>query len=326
MPARTIAVASVLASSLLAAALSAGCSGSSSSAGSAEPEGEPPLTKAEAEKVLASYTAAVDRAARTFSPKPLRTVETDPQFTMDVAALKFRRAVKQRPTKLHFTNTSFYIPRLTGYPQWFAAGAATVRNKQTVRHALLFTRAKADAPWLLTVAPQVGDTALSKVALGSDGYATPVAPDAKDLAVAPGRLPAAHAALLTEGPRAAGASVLAEGTQTTETYKALKEGEKTLAGRGVTLSSRFAAAPYDVYALRTRDRGALVWYVLKQKEAYSSSRPGRLSVSGDLVGLAPAGSGRTRMDTTVLVQYLAAVPPEGRATVTGLYRKAVHVK
>ncbi|MFS2293007.1 MAG: hypothetical protein FWJ90_09925 [Actinomadura sp.] len=324
MPARTTTVVSVLASSLLAAALSAGCSGSSSSAGSAEPKGEPPLTKAQAEKVLTSYTAAVDRAGRTFNPKPLRTVEADPQLAMDVAALKFRRAVKQSPSKLQFTNTAYYIPRLTGYPQWFAVGAVT--GKRTLRHAMLFTRAKADAPWLLTAAPQVGDASLRKVALGSDGYAVPVAPDARDLAVAPGKLPAAHAALLTEGPRAAGASVLAEGTQTTETYKALKEGEKTLARRGVTLSSRFAAAPYDVYALRTSDRGALVWYVLKQEEAYSSSRPGKLSVSGDLVGLAPAGSARTRMDTTVLVQYLAAVPPEGRAAVTGMYRKAVHVK
>ncbi len=32
------------------------------------------------------------------------------------------------------------------------------------------------------------------------------------------------------------------------------------------------------------------------------------------------------MDTTVLVQYLATVPPKGRATVSGMYRKAIAVR
>src|SRR5690606_17626855 len=140
--------------------------------------------------------------------------------------------------------------------------AVSGHGDEAVRHAMLFTRAKPGAPWLLTIAPHPGDTSLTNVALDRDGYATPVAPGAKDLAVSPGRLPAAHAALLTEGPGADGASVLADGPQTTETYKALKEGEKTLARRGVTLSSRFSATPYTVYALRTKNRGALVWYVL----------------------------------------------------------------
>ncbi|XRQ11302.1 hypothetical protein ACN3XK_10565 [Actinomadura welshii] len=326
MPARTTAVASLIASSLLAAALSAGCSGAASSADPAKPTGKPPLTKAEAQQVLAAYTRTAERAGRRFDRRALRTIATDPQLTMDDAALKLRRAVKQPTGKLQFTDTAFYIPRLNGYPQWFAVGAVSRRGKQGLRHAMLFTRAKEGAPWLLAADPHPGDAALSKVALDPDGYATPVAPDADDLPVAPAKLPAAHAALLTEGPGAAGASALAEGPQTTETYKALKQGEKTLAGRGVTLSSRFSATPYKVHALRTKDRGALVWYVLQQKEAYSSSRPGRLSVSGDLVGLASAKPARTRMDTTVLVQYLATVPPEGKATVTGMYRKAVNVQ
>ncbi|TDE36084.1 hypothetical protein [Actinomadura sp. 6K520] len=326
MPARTIAGAALLTSGLLAAALSAGCSGAASSADPAKPAGTPPLTKAQAQQVLASFTQAADRAGRGLDRRSLHAIETDPQLTMDVAALRLRRAVKRPPAKLRFTGTTFYIPRLNGYPQWFAVGAVTGQDEQALRHAMLFTRAKADAPWLLAADPHPGEASLSKVALDPDGYATPVTPNAKGLAVAPRKLPAAHAALLSEGPTAAGASVLAEGPQTTETYKALKNGEKTLAGRGVTLSSRFSAAPYTVHALRTKDRGALVWYVLKQNEAYSSSRPGRLTVSGDLIGLAPTRAARTRLDTTVLVQYLATVPPKGKATVTGMYRKAVHVR
>ncbi|TDC54657.1 hypothetical protein E1281_15940 [Actinomadura sp. KC345] len=326
MPARTFAVASLLSSSLLAAALSAGCSGDASSADPAQPRGAPPLSKAQAQQVLASYTEGANRAGGRFDRRALRAIETDPQLAMDTATLRMRRAVRQPAPKLAFREASFYIPRLGGYPQWFAAGAVTGQGKQARRHAMLFTRAKAGAPWLLASDPRPGDDPLSRVALDPDGYATPVAQDAEGLAVPPRKLPAAHAALLTEGPRAEDASVIADGPQTSETYKALTQGAKTLAGRGVTLSSRFSAAPYTVYALRTKDRGALVWYVLKQNEAYSASNRGKLGVSGDLVGLAPARTSRTRMDTTVLVQYLATVPPEGRATVNGMYRKAVSVR
>ncbi|MFB4306088.1 hypothetical protein [Actinomadura sp. GTD37] len=322
MAARTPVPIVPLTGCLLAAALAAGCSGGTS-AEAAKPRGAPALTKAQAQRVLASYTAAANRAGYRFSGRALRAIEADPQLSMDVAALKLRRAVRQRPPKLAFTSTTFYIPRLTGYPHWFAADAATGQGDRTLRHALLFTQAEAGAPWLLAADPYPAEPALSKIALDPDGFATPVDPGAKDLAVAPGSLPQAHAALLTEGPRASGAAHLADGAKTSETYKALKQGEHALAGRGVTLSSRFSAAPYKVYALRTKDRGALVWYVLKQNEAYSATKRGRLAVSGDLVGLAPARTARTRMDTTVLVQYLATVPAKGRATVSGMYRKAV---
>ncbi|MFA1539790.1 hypothetical protein [Actinomadura monticuli] len=315
--------APILIPALLAAALAAGCSGSDSPAEAARPRGAPALTEAQARQVLASYAKGANRAGYRLSARTLPTIEADPQLSMDTAALKLRRAVRQRPAKMAFTDTTFYIPRLPGYPHWFAADAATGKGDRTVRHALLFTQAAAGAPWLLAADPYPTEPALSKIALDPAGFATPVDPAATDLAVAPGKLPRAHAALLTDGPRASGAALLADGAKTSETYKALKQGERALAGRGVTLSSRFSAAPYKVFALRTKDRGALVWYVLKQNEAYSATKRGRLAVSGDLVGLAPTRTARTRMDTTVLVQYLATVPPKGRATVSGMYRKAV---
>ncbi|MFI0484848.1 hypothetical protein [Actinomadura sp. 9N215] len=326
MPARTVTFAALSTSCLLIATMSAGCSDGSPSSAEAERRAAaaPALGKAQAQQVLASYTAGANQAGRRLDGKALRTIEADPQLSMDDASLRLRRAINRRAPKLTFTNTAYYIPRLSGYPHWFAVGAVTGKGKRALRHALLFTQAKAGAPWLLSANPYPAGDALSRVAVDPDGFATAVATDEKNgLAVAPGKLPEAHAALLTDGPRASDASVLADGAQTSETYKALKNGEKTLAGRGVTLSSRFSPSRYRVFALRTKDRGALVWYVLKQNEAYSSSQRGRLTVGGDLLGLAPARAARTRMDTTVLVQYLAAVPPKGRATVTGIYRKAV---
>ncbi|MFE9104741.1 hypothetical protein [Actinomadura geliboluensis] len=317
-------LAGALGGCLLVTALTAGCSGSGSPAEAAKAKGTPALTKAQAEQVLASFAEGLNRAGKRLSAKALHTVETDPQLSMDVAALKLRRAVRKPPGKLAFTSSAFYIPRLTGHPRWFAADTTTGTGDRTLRHALLFTQDKPGSPWLLAADPYIAEPALPKVALDPEGFATPVDPATQDhLAVAPAKLPQAHAALLTDGPNASGAALLADGARTSETYKALKQGERALAGRGVTLSSRFTPAPFKVYALRTKDRGAIVWYVLKQNEAYSATKRGRLSVSGDLVGLAPAKSARTRMDTTVLVQYLATVPPKGRATVNGMYRKAV---
>ncbi|GAA1779404.1 hypothetical protein [Actinomadura chokoriensis] len=308
---------------LLAAALSAGCSGGGAPAEAAKAAGAPALSKAQAQQVLTSYAAGANRAGKRLSGRHLRAIEADPQLSMDAAALKLRRAVRKRPPKLAFSHTTFYIPRLTGYPHWFAADTVTGEGDRALRHAMLFTQAKAGAPWLLTADPFPSAPSLATIALDPDGFATPVDPGAKDLAVAPEKLPQAHAALLTSGPGASGAALLADGAKTNETYKALKQGEQTLAKRGVTLSSRFSPASYRTYALRTKDRGAVVWYVLKQNEAYSAAKRGRLAVSGDLVGLAPAKAAKTRMDTTVLVQYLATVPPKGRATVNGMYRKAV---
>ncbi|MFI0447941.1 hypothetical protein [Actinomadura sp. 6N118] len=95
------------------------------------------------------------------------------------------------------------------------------------------------------------------------------------------------------------------------------------AARGVTLGSHFTPEPVLVYALWIIDGGALVRYVVRRNEAYSSSKRGRLAVTGDLVGLAPASAVTTHLDTVVLVQELAAVPREGKARVTGMYHKAI---
>ena len=321
MPARAVTALSLASCLLAVAAAAAGC-GSSSSAGTDPPA----LTKAQAAQVLASFTAGANRAGQRLDRVALQGIEADPQLSMDTAVLRLRKAVRQRPPALKLNQIAYYIPRMHGYPRWFAADAATGSGKQTVRHALLFTQAKAGGPWLLAADPYLLDPALSRVALDPEGFATPVDPTSKGLALVPGDLPGMHARLLTDGPRASGASVLAEGPRTHQTFEALRRGEQALSKRGIALSSRFSPAPYKVYALWTKDRGALVWYVLQQNEAYSARSRGRLAVNGDLVGLAPARSVKNRMDTTVLVQYLATIPSQGRVTVSGMYRKAVAVR
>ncbi|MCP2335256.1 hypothetical protein [Actinomadura rupiterrae] len=311
-------VAASAAALLAAGSLAAGCGGSD--AGASSP---PALTRDQARQVVASYAGTIGEAGSKLDASLLPKAETDPQLAMDTAAVKLRRAAKAKTGTLKLSHVNALVPRLSGYPRWFAADAVSGTGKEALRHALLFTQEKAGAPWLLASDPFPTDAALSRVTLDRDGYAASVAPSEGGLAIAPDKLAAAHATLLNEGPKAAGASKLAPGPKTTEAFAALRQAETGLQKDGITLASRFEAGPGRVYALRTRDGGALVWYVLKQREAYSAVKKGKLSVTGDLVGLAPPSSVSTRMDTTVLVQYLASVPAKGRAAVTGMYRKAV---
>ncbi|KAB2351873.1 hypothetical protein F8566_04295 [Actinomadura rudentiformis] len=305
--------------------LSSACGQSSSNAQS---DAGPALSKTEAAQVLELYKVTADRASRRLDAKSLAAVETGPQLAMDTATFKLHRAAEHRVAgrgagNASFGKPTFYIPRINGHPRWFAADVTAGTGKDTLRHAFVFTQAKPSDPWLLAADPHPSGAALTKIALDEEGYATTVRPSERELALQPARLPATHAALLSGGPKAPGAAGLAPGPQTTQAYDGLRRTQDRLMPGGITLSSHFTPEPGPVYALRTTDGGALVWYVVRQNEAYSSSKQGKLAVTGDLVGLAPPSAVKTHLDTVVLVQYLAAVPREGKARVTGMYRKAI---
>jgi hypothetical protein len=310
-----------------------------------------PLTKAQAQQVLSAYQTTNNRANLALDATLLASAETGAQLDMDTAGYKLRRATNQKFVQFSYTKPVFYIPRLSGYPRWFAvdaisapaagpgqdqrqrSGQRSSGGRQAVvppmpqqhRHALLFVQDKAGAPWRLAADPYPTGKSLGGVAVDSAGYATAVSPQDAKLTLSPTKIGAAHAALLTDGPKAAGVGGIGAGLHTTKTYDALRQATGQFIRIGVGLTTRFAPTTEPVYALRTSDGGALVWYVLRQNERYATRKPGVVTISGDLVGLAPPGKVKERLDTTVLIQYLAKVPPKGKgpAEVIGTYRKAV---
>jgi hypothetical protein len=304
---------------LLLLPLTTACSDSSRGAGGTGP---PALAKPQAAQVLARYTETVNRAnaaaGRSADTGLLRSVTTGPQLEMAFAADKFRRAAKEPYQPISFTKPVFYIPRLTGYPRWFAVDAVA----RTVRHALVFSQDGPQAPWLLAAGPYLGGAALAATALDDEGYAAPVSPAKQDLAMTPEDVRAVHATLMTSGTGAAHG--LAAGPHTSESYAALRKATGQLRSNGITLTTAFTPNPSSpVYTLRTKNGGALVWYTLRQREIYVATKPGAISVTGDLVGLVPAKAVKTRLNSTALIQYLAAVPPKGQVAVVGQVRKAV---
>jgi hypothetical protein len=297
----------------------------------------PPLTLSGAQEVLGKYETTNNQANKTLDDKLLASAETSPQLDMDSAAYKLRRATKQKFTEFTYAKPAFYIPKLTSYPRWFAVGA-TSRASGTgshrgsggrlaygQQHALLFLQDRSGAPWRLAADPYPTGKPLSGIAVDKDGYATAVPSADPQLALPPARIGAAHATLLTSGPKAPGSGGIAAGPHTTQAYEALKTATGQFSKLGADLSSQFAPSTSPVFALRTTDGGAMVWYVLRQNERYTAKKPGAVNVTGDLVGLAPAGKVKDRLETTVLIQYLSKVPArdKGPVQVIGTYRKAV---
>jgi hypothetical protein len=327
----------------------ASCSGA---AKDAEADYPPALTATEAGAVVKAYEATNAKANRTLDPTLLATVETGPQLQMDVAVYKLNRVAKTKLTPFSYTDPVFYIPRLTGHPRWFAVDAAStvhtsaphtpiahapiaqapiahapiahapIAHKQDVRHAMLFVQESRNGPWKLAADPQRKGGPIGGMDIDDAGYAR--VPVAQNLALAPSRLATAHAALLSGGPTAPGAAGIAAGPLTTGTYELMKKAGTQIGTAGVSFSARFSPAQPEVYALSTTDGGALVWYVLRQNEAYApaTKKARKIPITGDLVGLVPPGRVR-RLTSSVLIQYLAVIPKKGDVTVAGATRKAV---
>jgi hypothetical protein len=276
---------------------------------SAEP---PTLSKGQAEQVLANYQSVNNRANSALDGNLLGTVETGAQLDMDRAAYLLRRAKDEKYSAFAYSAPSYYIPRQSDFPKWFAVDAMSGKT----RHALLFVQERSDAPWLLAADP-FPTSALTDIALDKDGYATAVTPDDTHVAVEPGKLAGTHAAVLARG-----ATGMAAGPYTTESRDALVRVQSGLQRRGVTLTADFAPDQQRAFALRTTGGGALVWYVLRQNEKYDMSTAGTVGRGGDLTGLINGEVGH-HLSTTALIQYLATVPAHGSPQVIGSYRKAV---
>jgi hypothetical protein len=272
----------------------------------------PSLTRAQAEQVLAHYQSVNNDANRSLDGNLLATVETGAQLDMDRAGYQLRRARGDKIVPFTYTATTYYIPRQTDFPKWFAVDAISGRT----RHALLFVQDRSGGSWLLAADP-FPSAGLSNVTLDKDGYATAVSADDTHAALSPAKVASAHAAVLTSG-----ATGMAPGPYTSDSRSALVRVQSGLQRHGVTLSADFVPDRQQAYALRTTGGGFLVWYVLRQTEKYDMSAAGAVGSGGDLTGLINGRVGH-HLDTTALIQYLATVPDHGSPQVIGSYRKAV---
>ena len=301
--------------------------GSSSGAGTpaaGDGSARVPLTRAQAQAVLAAYTAGSNAANAQRSDTRLAAIETGSSYAIDAARYRAQAAADATANpSVEPLRTSYYIPRDEpgGGPRWFVvqvtnaftSSPATVTSSQY----LLFTQAVPGGSWLGAVEPYLLPAASAPtVAVGSDGLATAVGAAAGD-AVAPGQLPAQTAASLdvessvTTGSGAVRpAGSVPPGVSTTGLSGLADQSDLRLWHKevpGGLVTDVHAPAPGTAglqFALRTADGGALVFYTDAASLSVAPPSGSALNVSQPV----------TRAGVSYLEQFATYDPPAGGGT------------
>jgi hypothetical protein len=265
----------------------AGCGGSGSSSGPSSPKqgttSGSVITPAGARQVLTQFTSMNNKANKLRQASVLSTYEGGSSYPIDAAG--YRESLILDPKNKDYATIAYpdpvvYVPRQKSYPAWFAVRTLTQGKKITGSPYtyLLFTKASADAKWIQVFEPNTSGLPKGTppaVATDAAGYATQVSPaDTTGLRLAPSALPAKQVTYLdvgnipTKPPR--------PGLPTPKRPKVTPFGNgNTDLGDlhdkafwhsrlppGSTELDQHQVSPGPIYALRTTDGGALIFYNL----------------------------------------------------------------
>jgi hypothetical protein len=290
-----------------AATPTASAPAASAPAGSADPQ---PLTAAQAKNVLAAYTSANNVANAKRSDTLLGSVETGSSYAIDAGIYRVQQADKAAPYPAFAPQQAqFYIPGepVAEYPHWFAVQVLnadlTSPGKVTGTEYLVFTQAAPGAPWLNTDEPYVlASVATPLVPLGADDLATSVDPQTTSLTVMPAQISALTAASL-DGAQAGAAFATSPGNLADRLDQAFWKQRLPTA----TVTDRHAATTDSVFALRTADGGALVFYT--DSAELTMVPPGGEALHLTIPGFYSPGQALRTAGVGYLEQFAAYVPP-----------------
>ena len=216
--------------------------------------------------------------------------------------------------------TTFYVPRIAGYPRWFVVVGKAPRGDK----ALVMVRPSLARPWResMVINDQAPTAPLAssfrQVLLSRVGYAQMVAAADPGLAASPAQVPAKYARLL-DGSRTA-ARLFVPGAATTGWVAADRARAVLAAQRGWRLRSSYHPTALPWYALRCRGGGMLELFTVQATRTWTSrSAAPVISLGGGGLPIGDVTAGhitKARRGTTVhetdLYEMLAMVPPMGR--------------
>jgi hypothetical protein len=229
----------------------------------------PSGTKSDATRALARYTAAYNKAAKTFDAQAIATVESGPLGATDEATLRAYRATRTgdnpnyQPATL--TDPKFYIPRQVGWPKWFVV-VATYNDNTRNRWVMVFQRAGSQEAWRASYMASVPKSSVPRFATDGEGYAEPVAANASDLLVSPGALSKAYTDYLEKGDE--GSDAFADGFATSDLRESRAQAAVTADYRVQYADQPAPADEFAPVALRTKDGGAFVFFATHHVERY----------------------------------------------------------
>ena len=288
----------------------------------APPTPTPAVTESQAKKIIARYASVLNRAGRRLSGSIAADAETGSALEIRKAQYKIFKANKLTTYSYKYTSAVGASPTFSGYPRWFLLAPVDRGTGKRVRNLIIFVQEKAGGPWLAAYTPQAA-RATGSLGKGIDvpDVAEVVRPDDATLAMAPGRLPAAHADMLAKGRRSPSTRLFQLNKLVTSRYRSVLDSREIFTDLGWKGYYNPVASTHPVYAVRTTSGGALVWYAVDFKTA--GRNPGDAAGLlwdndswGDLhkpfVGSSKVQSWYTGLERQELVAY---VPPKGKGKI-----------
>jgi hypothetical protein len=286
------------------------------------------VTKAEAAEVFTAITAGDDllRAVEDLPGRPEQILQgrldlevsqmTGGQILLTAAAFL---STDYAPPRYKWGSPTVYVPRFPATAQgpWFSVLAT-----RDGRPALL-TFAKSDRWRLSSVAELLPGQRMPEIQLDADGYATALAADDKTVTISPQFIQPVHASVAETGSAGVTAGLLAPGPYTTEVAEQIAELRKLAkrgdengdVGGGYSYDSIFSADNFPVYALRTKDGGALIQYSLSRTSTTTAMTKAAEDEGIPVPGTAQwaFSQSRARLRHSLRLvethQYATAVPP-----------------
>ncbi|MEN3538328.1 hypothetical protein AAH991_24675 [Microbispora sp. ZYX-F-249] len=299
-----------------------------SPAESPSPSPSPPaVTLEEASEALDAFLDTDDVLRLAGADRWALLLTQDGQRPMTIAGI---HSQKGKPARYTWDRRTVLVPRQSARPAvWFAATARRRDASGEVRTAVFtFVRQSKDGPWRNSFASLLypGEQPPS-VALDADGYATALESRDATVAISPNLMGPLHATVAEEGPKGYASGLIAPGPQTTGFYDEIVETkEKAKTDDCMVYESLFASAPnYPIFALRTRDGGAMMLYTLTRTSSWTASgqpqgQPQGLKCGEGRPVTVPAAARwllsptkdlfiRQKRQIVETQQYVSAVPP-----------------
>ncbi len=246
-------------------------------AGPAAPRSSPPLL---------SLVTGVERAVLA-ATRASHSVTRNGTGASGQGAYKSSLTITPAPGVYTYGPPTFYLPQAAGYPRFFVAsasrtlpGTSPVGTSRIASSAatgpggsqvppdgpvlMLFSQARAGAPWLLASVSQLpAGVTLPKLATDSAGYVPAVPLSDAALLAQPDDAGALQAAVVDDGPASAAAKAVAAGPLTTGLYSAARNhADGMTAPRGDVYQWELDGSSLPEFALRTAAGGALVFYAM----------------------------------------------------------------
>ncbi|MBF6048287.1 hypothetical protein GO001_24250 [Streptomyces sp. NRRL B-1677] len=272
----------------------------------------PSVDKAEAAKVLKSFTDGYNEGYRKLDPGVIARVETGALAEIgksDVAAQSAQTpGGNPKYPSLVLDDARFTVPKQAGWPKFFLAD--TRSNRDGNRWLVVFTRYGVKEPWKAAYLSLVNPGKVPKFVTDKDGYAEAVpAAKGKDhgLTANPAGVSAAYTGFLRTGE----GKSFAPGPRTT----GLRE-ERDKVRRTATFWTEFIDTPeqapaFPAPALRTEDGGALVFFTAHHREKRTMAEGLRPAVTDPRTKALLKGDLKRSVTYTRVSEAAVQVPPRG---------------